>query len=67
VEEQEKIDEINTNINHLVSKRKMAYITGIDGDIHNDDDWNAFLQTLKDAGIAEYTQIVQTAYERQKG
>ncbi len=67
VEEQKKTDEINTNINHLVSKRKMAYITGIDGDIHNDDDWNAFLQTLKDAGIAEYTQIVQTAYERQKG
>ena len=64
-EEKEKIEMIQTNINNLVSKKEMAYITGIDADINSDADWNAFQAELLELGLEEYAFVVRTAYARQ--
>jgi hypothetical protein len=64
-EEKDKIEMITTNINNLVSKKEMAYITGIGADINSDSDWAAFQKEMKDLGLDEYATLVQTAYARQ--
>ena len=64
-EEKDQVEMIQTNINSLVSKKMLAFITGIGADINNDADWNAFQQEMKDLGLEEYAKVVQTAYARQ--
>ena len=64
-EEKDAIEMIQTNINNLVSKKEMAYITGIGADINSDSDWAAFQQEMKDLGLDDYAKVVQTAYARQ--
>lgn len=64
-EEKEKIDMITTNISSLVSKKEMAYITGIDADINSDADWEAFQAEMIELGLEDYAFVVRTAYARE--
>lgn len=66
VEEKEKMDMFLTNFNNLVKKAQSGFITGIGRDVNSDEEWNAFQQEMETLGIAEHTQILQNAWERQK-
>lgn len=66
LEELEQVYDLKYPISNLVTKKEMAFVTGIGADITSDEDWNAFLEELETLGLSEYTQIVQTAWERQQ-
>lgn len=64
-EEQDATLMIRTNIGTLITKKQMAFVTGIGADINSNADWAAFQKELEDLGLAEYHKYVQTAYDRQ--
>ena len=66
-EEKDAVDMVKTNIGTYVADMEMAFITGIGGDINSDTDWNNFQAKMAELGLAEYQNLVQTAYDRQKG
>ncbi len=64
-EEMEDTDMLRTNIDAYARDQQMAFVTGIGADINDPADWDKFLATLDEMGMAEYQTLVQTAYERQ--
>ena len=66
LEELEQVYDLKYPISNLVTKKEMAFVTGIGAEITGDEDWNAFLEELESLGLSMYTQLAQTAYERHK-
>ena len=64
LEELEQVYDLKYPISNLITKKEMAFVTGIGADITSDEDWDAFLEELESLGLSEYTQIAQTAYKR---
>ena len=75
LEQWDQINELRYPILNLAAKYEKDFIQGfVSGeetypplDVNTDEVWNAYLQELEALGLTQYTQIVQTAYERQKG
>lgn len=71
----QKIDLLAAEVSRVIEKWEQSFVQGYMKndenqtplDVGNDDTWNTFLGELEDQGLTEYTQIVQTAYERRKG
>jgi putative aldouronate transport system substrate-binding protein len=60
-EEQEKINELETNIKTYEAEQRVLFITG-GRDIENE--WDDYINELKAMGLDNYLEIVQTCYDR---
>ena len=60
-EEASKLSEIKTDIDTYVTEARMNFVTG---QWNFEEDWDAYVQQMKDMRIDEYIAIKQSQYER---
>ncbi|MCL2056738.1 MAG: hypothetical protein FWH02_05920, partial [Oscillospiraceae bacterium] len=63
-DEEARIQGIRTSIEEYVTRSIIAFITGT-RDIHDDADWQRYLQHFDDLQLPLFLQVAQTAYARQ--
>ncbi len=59
-EDQTRLNELRTDIFNLVNEKRAEWITGR---ANIDDEWDQFQEDLLDAGIEEFVEIMQGAYD----
>lgn len=67
-EEKEETEMMRTNCGNKISTALSSFIVGTTKgfDINSDADWKKFAQDLNDLGLADYLELAQKVYDRQK-
>lgn len=65
-DEADALQLIAQEVSDFIEQNRLAFIMGTQ-DIHNDDEWQAYVDAFDTYGLPEYIEIAQAAYDRQTG